>query len=482
MDEYKSSNEFITKLETENYKIGSFDVYIEKSKDLLKKNNQEELLDKMPTNLRASIISKENNSFIGFISVIDMNNQKDYTSLVLELENELAEDYVNEIVDCYKEFLYNDLGISDIKDFQLVNGNSISSEHNDIVTKEVLLTSNNLVEGVDEKTKEKFIEEGYNIPNLQLSCTILDNDSEIGIIGLTNLIWSNKRANLQIFIDKDKETNFDSSIIDEYLDYVHNKNIHSISFGVSGSNEKMLSLIENTNMNYYAEIPYASSYNGNIETNYLFQNYPNMKKENGIYLPDNKIIEDNEEINKNFSDVLDLGNGYVAMLPKIFEEKKLDLNKIVKGHINAMQNRDKFTIPLGEDKYMIQEGNGKYGMSKAVSNFSYIVLDKNMDYVGYTNILRENGKNAEIEIAIKPELQNNGIATSFITKFYEELFKNGYMSVTSMVFDFNNPSKKLHEKVAKYSGKRIGAYYINGKLWDMNVYNRVNDKEGIRLK
>ncbi len=34
MNEYKSSNEFISKLETKNFKIGSFDVYLDNLKDL----------------------------------------------------------------------------------------------------------------------------------------------------------------------------------------------------------------------------------------------------------------------------------------------------------------------------------------------------------------------------------------------------------------------------------------------------------------
>ena len=34
MNEYKSSGEFITKLETKNYKIESFDVFLDSSKAL----------------------------------------------------------------------------------------------------------------------------------------------------------------------------------------------------------------------------------------------------------------------------------------------------------------------------------------------------------------------------------------------------------------------------------------------------------------
>ena len=141
-----------------------------------------------------------------------------------------------------------------------------------------------------------------------------------------------------------------------------------------------------------------------------------------------------------------------------------------------MQNRNNFSIPLGEDKYILQKGNEKYGVYKAMMNYNYIILDKNNNYSGYINILRNNAnsKNAEIEIGIVPSLQHKGMGTRVITQFYNELFSVGYASVTSTVFEFNKPSLKLHEKVAELNGIRLESYYINGKLWDMHTYSKTN--------
>ena len=483
--EYKSSGEFIPKLYTDNFMIGSFDVYLDKSKGLIEKNkNLEGLLDKMPTSLRASIVSKEDNSYLGFISVLNMNNENGYTSLVLVLENTLEELKTNEIVDKYKEFLLNDLGITDIKDYLLVNGNTTVEENHDVISVDILLSDDNLRDGIDEKEKAKLIEEGYNIPNLQIPCTIMDDNECVGLIGLTNLIWSNRRANLQVFVDKEKDESYIRDVIpgviDEYLNYVHNRNLYNVSMSVSGSDTNMMNVILDSNMNFYASIPYASNYKGNVESNYLFQSYPGMEKENGLYLPENKIVTG--EVSKDFKSVIDLGNGYIAMSPKVFEENNIDLSGIVKSHMGAMQDRDRFTIPLGEDKYIIQEGNGNYGISKAVNNFTYVMLDKDMNYVGYTNILRENALNAEIEMALKPEYQSKGIGSSMTKKFCEELFKNGYMSVSVAVFDFNTKSKGISQNIFKFDGKRIGAYYINGKLWDMNLYTKENEESGVKIR
>ena len=145
-----------------------------------------------------------------------------------------------------------------------------------------------------------------------------------------------------------------------------------------------------------------------------------------------------------------------------------------------MQNRDDFTIPLGEDKYFLQRENGNYGISKALMNYSYIVLDENNNYAGYINILRSNanGKNVEVEIGIDPKMQHKGLGTVVINRFYDELFSTGVASVTSTVFEFNNPSIRLHEKVAELNGIRLESYYINGKLWDMNIYSKTNDITG----
>jgi len=53
-------------------------------------------------------------------------------------------------------------------------------------------------------------------------------------------------------------------------------------------------------------------------------------------------------------------------------------------------------------------------------------------------------------------------------------FSVGYTSITSHVFEFNKPSLKLHENVAKLNEIRLESYYINGKLLNMNIYSKTN--------
>lgn len=481
---YQSSNNFIKKLETSNYMLGSFDVYINDIKKIIKQKGKktdeeiDEFLKKFPTSFRAAIVEKNTNELIGFIGAYNFNNKEQKASVYSEVNKALDEDRRNEIFDEYNKFLDESLNIKTLEEKTFITPEKFIKETRKFISSNIIVPKNYLKKGIEDKVLEEYKEQ-YNIPNLQMPATINVDGRVLGIIGLSNLIWSNKRANLNLYFDKGIDDNImpslGSQIIDDYLEYLHDSNLYNINAVVSGSNKDLLEILNNSNMNYYGSIPYSEIYNNNVETKYMFQHTPNMKKEHGIYLPENNMIP-NIETNKEEKKILNLSNGYRAISPRAFEEENIDLKEVVKGHIKALQNRDNFSIPLGEDKYFIQEGNGNYGISKALANYSYVLFDSNNNYSGYINILRENanGKNAEIEIGIKPEIQNIGLGKDLINSFYDELFRRGYASITSAIFEFNKPSLKLHEKVANFNGTRIDSYYINGRLWDMNFYSKVN--------
>jgi len=78
--EYKTSNEFIYKLETDNFYIGSFDVYLSQIKEIIKTNHKcddntaEQILATMPPSFRGAIVSKKDMSLIGSIGITDVND------------------------------------------------------------------------------------------------------------------------------------------------------------------------------------------------------------------------------------------------------------------------------------------------------------------------------------------------------------------------------------------------------------------------
>ena len=480
---------FIPKLETEKYLIGSFDAYQEEAKELIKTNSNltdeeaDAILKSMPTTSRAAVLNKQG-EFIGYIGLFNVDAKNDTASIRFEVNQELSEEDKSEIFLEFNDYAFNSLSVVQIPEYRYVTGSKTEVKTTEIIpSSNIVLTSEILVPGITEEDLEKFSKD-YSIPKLQFPFTIKVNDRTIGLIGLSSLIWSNKRANLCLYLDKSLGSDIISELpgylIDDYIDYVHSANVHNITFSVNGSNKDMLSILNNTNMNYYGRIPFGAMSDDNIESSYMFQHIPHMKKRNGLYVPNNQFISASalETEKKEISDVVDLGNGYRLVRPSVFEREGIDANAVLQGHIKAMQNRTGFTIPLGEDKYFLQQGNGNYGLSKSVNNFTYVVLNENNEYAGYINTLRTNanGKNVEVEIGIDPTLQHRGLGTSVMNAFYDELFSTGVASVTSSVFSFNRPSNRLHEKVAMLNGIRLESYYVNGTLWDMNIYSRVNSE------
>ena len=482
------NDNYISKLETDNFYIGSFDAYFDLSKALIMKNTDvseeeaDDILKSMPTTSRAAIVDKSG-KYIGYIGLFDVDQKNGVASIRFEVNKDLSFEDRVEILTEYTKYIDETLNINDTKEFMYISDESTEYEKNDVFTENNIVISSKFLEpGVSAETLERYSQD-YSIPRLQMPFTIKSGGRVIGIIGLSNVLWANKRANLNIFLDKELGSDIinelSGDIIDEYINFVHSSNIHNLTFSVNGSNEDMLKIIDSTSMNYYGTIPYSMLNNDRLDSNFMFQHIPYMKKQNGIYIPENEfvLLDRLNRDKKELSEIIDLGDGFKMVSPKHFEEANIDMNKIIKSHTKAMQNREGFAVPLGEDKYFLQRGNGNYGISKAVANYTYIILDEYNNYAGYINILRSNanGKNVEVEIGIDPKLQNRGLGTKVLTKFYDELFSIGVASVTSTVFEFNNPSIRLHEKVAELNGTRIESYYINGKLWDMNLYSRVND-------
>ncbi len=480
-------NNFIAKLQTEQYLIGSFDAYLNTTKSLIKVNSNisdEEvniIIENMPTIYRAAITDK-NGQYIGYIGLFNVDGKNSITSIRFETSKNLKQKDKNEILNEFKKYLLKSLNITDIEEFIYKTNNLTEIEKKEIIPRyNVIIPNKLLIPGISKETLEKF-SKNYSIPKLHMPFTIKSSNKIIGIIGLSNLIWPNKRANLNIFLDKslggDISNELSGYIIDDYINYVHESNVHNITISVNSSNQNMIDILNNTNMNYYGQIPFSAINGESIESNLMFQHIPNMKKENNI-IPDDKSIPfsllDTEK--KELSKQIELNNGFKLVSPKLFEDLNIDLNQILEDHIKALQNRQGFTIPLGNDKYILQKGNKNYGIYKTLMNYNYIILNESNKYYGYISILRNNAnkKNAEIEIAINPRFTHQGLGRMVINRVYEELFSIGYASVTSAVFEFNNPSLKLHEKVAELNGIRLDAYYINGKLWNMNFYSKTND-------
>ncbi len=464
-------DKFIKKLETENYEIGSFDAFIDESSKLItdKQNitGEEvvEYLKQMPTTYRASIVDKDGN-YVGFIGVKNVDAKNEKADIVFMTFDDVNCSDKNEILEVYKNYLYECINIK-------------KYDQKPKKEKSNIIRSKYITPGIDEKTLSIYKEMYPDMPKLALPVTLSMNGIVFGVIGLTNLIRTNKRADLKIYLSKDMvhfNAEFIAKLIDDYLSYAHKDNIWSINYEIGAGQSTLVSALNESNMSYYGTVPFGDIdlvLAGNL---LMFQHTPQILTnklaiQNEVYV-DKRIFDTNRD---EMSDMILLDDGYKMIRPDLIEDEKL-FKSVLKDFSKAMSNRDNFTIPLGDDKYFPQIGNEKYGLYKALKNYSYIVLDKNDNFIGFINILRQDKykKHCEIEVAIVPEKQGQGIGTIVTNRFYEELFALGYASVTSKVFGFNKKSQALFDQISEYNGQRIQSYYVNGRLWDMNVYTKLN--------
>ena len=112
------NNSFITKLETNNYLIGSFDTYIEKTKQLIMNNSNitkeeaETILKEMPTTYRASIVSKDGD-YLGYIGLYNVDAKNNLSSLRFEVNKDIEEKEKEEILNEFTKYLSDSLSITE---------------------------------------------------------------------------------------------------------------------------------------------------------------------------------------------------------------------------------------------------------------------------------------------------------------------------------------------------------------------------------
>ena len=254
---------FIAKLQTDKYLIGSFDAYIELSKELIKNNSNisdeevDKILKSMPTTYRAAITNKIGD-YIGYIGLYNVDAKNNTSSIRFEVNKNLEKEDKNEVLNEFKKYLFDSLNITEIEELIYKTTEQTEIEKKELVpNSNIIIPSRFLIPGVLEEDLERFSQE-YTIPKLQLPYTIKSNDRTIGIVGLSNIIWSNKRANLNIFLDKelgdDITKELSGYIINDYINYVHNSKVHNITLSVNGSNKNMIEILKDTNLLRLMEI------------------------------------------------------------------------------------------------------------------------------------------------------------------------------------------------------------------------------------
>lgn len=131
-----NKDKFIPKLKLEKFSIGSFDSFLEESKEIIREklnirkfaptDDVDEFLKKLPYTYRGSIVRNDNNEYIGYIGIYSIDFSNNLVSIILQTKIRIREKEINEIINAYKAFLYNDLFIESIKEIYILNENESS--------------------------------------------------------------------------------------------------------------------------------------------------------------------------------------------------------------------------------------------------------------------------------------------------------------------------------------------------------------------
>lgn len=101
---------FIPKLETAKYYLGSFDIYhdfiieLEKDNITLIESNIEQRINSMPEEYRAAIVDKEGDC-VGFIGLYDVDFQNQASSIYLSTKDVLKEEDKDSILEEYEKYM-----------------------------------------------------------------------------------------------------------------------------------------------------------------------------------------------------------------------------------------------------------------------------------------------------------------------------------------------------------------------------------------
>ncbi len=293
----------------------------------------------------------------------------------------------------------------------------------------------------------------------------------IGLTGFANTQAMNQRSHMWIKmspeIDYGSQVSKGAQATDLMLEYAFDiMNLHSIVVDVPAFNKQVLDICSHSQLQFMSERKHASRMGDNLYSTISFQctkplygtkHFPTQLS----FSNDARSIQDM---------AVDEAN-----LQKFLKGNRIVLSKYAgqEEYIPRMAsflNDPSVSIPLGEYKTNWND----YRAKKQLESVDY-VIEKDGNIIGYINLFRKDlyNKTADLEVMIGDRSeQNKGYGTEAMQLFLDEQFSNGpYNSLVSNVFEFNLPSKKLHEAVGYHEiGVRPEAYYAYGKLNDMHTY------------
>ena len=351
-----------------------------------------------------------------------------------------------------------------------------------------------------EKDNEKYLEfskmegktleeskEALNKLNIDNYLGIFENDTNelIGTIGLSSIIQTNRRANMNLdlldTLDPDKKKKYGSEALQLLLDYAYGTlNLHSILAEVPEYNKELLSTYKDKDniFSYIGTRRFSSKNDEDLYGTILFDANPNNKEKN-ILIPHQEVLKvGNEKVDtKIMQDSIysDIGakNEISLVKPQLIGEfSKLDID-----NIGRALNNPKLAANMGEYKFVYND----YRVNKKAKSVDYLICNDNNIIIGFADRLHVDNNNLATDVEMilfNKTYRGKGYGIEAMNLYLNELRKAGYVSIGGVVFDFNEHSNR-------YTSNHIGgnlyatrkeSYFANGKLNDMNYYDLQMDE------
>ena len=467
----KEKDNFLVKLESSNFLIGSFDAYIDETKKLiiidsnLPDSAAEEIINSMTNGFRAAITSKDE-EYIGYIGLYDINFEMMSASIRFEVNRKLSSDEKEEILDKFKNFL------------------SLSSNINVIDEITYIASGKKLIERIPKpsdrtiKPDSPYLIEYCDSKNLSYPFMIYSNSSDtekaLGVIGLSKVDYINRCATLHIYLDSYAEDTTSDlplpEIINKYVRYIHELNFHNVNILVSESDKKVLELLNRSEMKCCGEIPYSAFDGNNLVSSIVFQHTPEMNKENG----ENAVIQNMScplptvSSTMNLPESIKIGD-YKILKPSLLPNEKI--NFLLHGLMEAMKDRERFVIPYGLDYRFIE----KDFLEEELKKYSYIILAPDDSFAGFINISKNNGRNVEAKFGFAQKINNLVNSGTLVKMFCNELFSYGVASITIPVTAYNGSD--IYNFLSRNTTANCAlseCSYLNSSYWDLYCYVIVN--------
>ena len=470
----KEKDNFLVKLESSNFLIGSFDAYRDETMELIKTDSNlldsdaEEIIDSMTNGFRAAITSKDR-EYIGYIGLYDINFEEMSASIRFEVNRELSLDKKKEILDKFKKFLRLSANINVIDEITYIASDKKLTERmqkpSDITIKRTIKpASPYLIECCDSKTLSYPFMISSNSPNTQ---------KFLGVIGLSKVDYINRCATLHIYL-VDSPVDIAASnlplpeIINKYVRYIHELNFHNVNIQVSESDKKVLDLLNRSEMKCCGEIPYSAFDGDELVSSIVFQHTPEMNKENG----ENAVIQNMSyplsaiSSTMNLPESIEIGD-YRILKPSLLSNE--NINSLLQGLMEAMKDRKRFVIPYGLDYRFID----KNFLEEELKKSSYIVLAPDDSFAGFINISEKNGRNVEAKFGFAQKINDLVNSGTIVNMFCNKLFSHGVASITIPVTAGSDIYKFLSKNTTANCALNECSY-LDSSYWDLYYYVIVN--------